>query len=556
MHFEIPKTASAVQLTGPDELTLNRNKPVPTPGPYQILCKVEAVGLCFSDLKLLKQFADHARKAEILSGIDRQILGEMPNYVPDDKPTVPGHETVVRVAAIGDKVKGVNLGSRYLVQTDYRWLPTPNSNASFGYNFEGGLQQYVLMDQRVITSPKGESFLLPAAENLSASAIALVEPWACVEEAYAVNERTTLKTGGQMLLVADSEFDEKSFAEFLDQYGRPAKITWLSQSTAPGKLGVEVVAAQNIAELGDAAFDDVIYFGSNPKTVESLFAKIGPGGLFNIVQCNGKFNRLVTSAVGRVHYGNIRIIGTVGNDPADAMQYIPPTGQIYAGDRINVIGAGGPMGVMHVIRNICQNVEDLTICAGDLDQKRLGFLSRIAQPMAKAQGVTYVPYDPAQNTMKVPFNYVVLMAPIPKLVAGAVADAAPNAIINIFAGIPAHVTGDIDLDTYIEKHCYFIGTSGSVLRDMQTVLGKVELGSLNTDISVAAVSGLDGAVDGIRAVENHLIGGKIIVYPTCQGLPLTPLEKLEETLPDVAAQLDDGLWNIKAEHALLEHYSK
>ena len=556
MHFEIPKTASAVQLTGPDELTLNRHKPVPAPGPYQILCKVEAVGLCFSDLKLLKQFADHARKADILSGIDRKILDEMPNYVPDDKPTVPGHETVVRIAALGDKVKGVNLGSRYLVQTDYRWLPTPNSTASFGYNFEGGLQQYVLMDQRVITSPGGELFLLPAAESLSASAIALVEPWACVEEAYAVNERTTLKTGGQMLLVVDAEFDEKKFAQFLNQYGRPAKITWLSQSTAPGELDVEVVAAQNLAQLPDAAFDDVVYFGADPETVESLFAKIAPGGLLNIVRGKGRFDRPVASAVGRVHYGCIRIIGTVGSDPADAMQYIPPTGQIYAGDCINVIGAGGPMGVMHVIRNICQNVEDLTIYAGDLDQQRLTLLSRIAQPMAEARGVAYIPYDPARNAMKASFNYVVLLAPIPKLVAAAVADAAPNAIINIFAGIPAHITGDIDLDTYIEKHCYFIGTSGSVLSDMKTVLAGVEAGSLNTDISVAAVTGLDGAVDGIGAVENHLIPGKIIVYPTCEGLPLTPLEKLAETLPDVAAQLDDGLWNIKAEKALLKHYSK
>ena len=194
--------------------------------------------------------------------------------------------------------------------------------------------------------------------------------------------------------------------------------------------------------------------------------------------------------------------------------------------------------------------------AGDLDQERLALLTRIAQPMAEANGVAYIPYDPTQNATKVSFNYVALMAPIPKLVAGAVIDAAANAIINIFAGIHAHVTGDIDLDTYIEKHCYFIGTSGSVLSDMQTVLAKVESGLLNTDISVAAVCGLDGAVEGIRAVENHLIGGKIIVYPACEGLPLTTLEKLAETLPDVAAQLDDGLWNIKAEKALLEHYSK
>ncbi len=257
-----------------------------------------------------------------------------------------------------------------------------------------------------------------------------------------------------------------------------------------------------------------------------------------------------------MHYGNIRVIGTVGNDPADAMQHIPPTGEIHAGDYINVIGAGGPMGVMHVIRNICQGVEDIAVYAGDLDQQRLALLSRIAQPMAEAKGVAYITCGPAQDAMKASFNYIAIMAPIPELVAGAVADAAPNAIINIFAGIPAHVTGDIDLDTYIEKHCYFIGTSGSVLSDMQTVRAKVESGSLNTDISVAAVTGLDGAVDGIRAVENHLIPGKIIVYPTCEGLPLTPLEKLEETLPDVAAQLDDGLWNIKAENALLAHYSK
>ena len=118
MKFEIPQTASAVQLTGPDELTLNTNKPVPTPGPYQVLGKVEAVGLCFSDLKLLKQFADHARKTDILSGIDRAILDEIPSYVPDAEPTVPGHETVVRVVAMGDRVKNVDLGGRYLIQTD------------------------------------------------------------------------------------------------------------------------------------------------------------------------------------------------------------------------------------------------------------------------------------------------------------------------------------------------------------------------------------------------------------------------------------------------------
>ena len=44
-------------------------------------------------------------------------------------------------------------GQRFLVQTDYRWLRTADSNSAFGYNFEGGLQQYVIMDERVFIDP-------------------------------------------------------------------------------------------------------------------------------------------------------------------------------------------------------------------------------------------------------------------------------------------------------------------------------------------------------------------------------------------------------------------
>ena len=91
----LPETQHAVQLVGPGELRLNTSKPVPTPGPHEILVKVEVVGLCFSDLKLLKQFSDHPRKRAIRSGIDPAILDDIPSYVPDAEPTVPGHEEFV-----------------------------------------------------------------------------------------------------------------------------------------------------------------------------------------------------------------------------------------------------------------------------------------------------------------------------------------------------------------------------------------------------------------------------------------------------------------------------
>src|SRR5260370_9404778 len=119
----IPKTQRAVQLVGPEKLALNETKPVFEPGPFQILCRVEVCGLCFSDLKLLKQFSGHARKSEVASGISRQVLPEMPNYVPGEKPTVPGHETVVRVETLGGQATQYNIGERYLVQADTRCIP-------------------------------------------------------------------------------------------------------------------------------------------------------------------------------------------------------------------------------------------------------------------------------------------------------------------------------------------------------------------------------------------------------------------------------------------------
>ena len=61
---EIPTRQHAVQLVGPGQLKVNPDKEVFKPGPYQILAKVECVGLCFSDLKLLKQFDQHARSAD------------------------------------------------------------------------------------------------------------------------------------------------------------------------------------------------------------------------------------------------------------------------------------------------------------------------------------------------------------------------------------------------------------------------------------------------------------------------------------------------------------
>ena len=237
------------------------------------------------------------------------------------------------------------------------------------------------------------------------------------------------------------------------------------------------------------------------------------------------------------------------------MKIIPATDEIRPGDKINVIGAGGPMGMMHVIRNICQGVEDVSVFGSDVDDDRLTALTKIVAPIAEKNGVLYKQYNPTMEKSTEKFDYAALMAPIPALVAAAVHDSAERGLINIFAGIPATVTGEIDLDAYIEKRLYFIGTSGSTLEDMKRMLVKAESGRLDTNLSVAAISGLEGATDGIRAVENRSIAGKIIVYPACRDLGLVTLREMPEKMPDVAECLHDGLWTKKAEQKLLEKYS-
>ena len=531
---DIPQTQHAVQLLGPDRIAFNPTKPVPIPGPSQILARVEAVGLCFSDLKLLKQFSTHARKSAVAAGLAPEALAAMPNYVPGERPTVPGHEAVVRVVQVGERVERCKVGERFVVQADYRWLPTEKSNAAFGYNFEGALQEYALFDERVAISPEGESTLLPAPENLSASALALIEPWACVEAAYAETQRRTLKDGGRLLVVGDAPVDRAAVERL------------------PGRPGSTAFAAgAELGGLAQAGFDDIVYFGADPETIEKLFPLLAAHSLLTIVQGGRRFGRPVDTPVGRVHYGAARMIGTAGGDAAAAFAAIPASAEIRPGDKIDIVGAAGPMGTMHVIRLLCQGVAGATVYAGDLNDDRLAGLAALARPLAEKNGVDLRCYNPAKAPPGLAFDYIVLMAPIPALAAQAVAAAAKNAIINIFAGIPADKTAAIDLDAYVDKQLYFIGTSGSETKDMKQVLAKAAAGDLDTNLSVAAVTDLEGAVEGVRAVEKNLMPGKILVYPSCRGLELTALGAL-----GADAGLEAGRWGAKAEAALLKRFAK
>lgn len=553
----LPATQYAVQLTGPGKLDLNTHKPVMTPGSRQVLGIVESVGLCFSDLKLLKQFNEHPRKSVVTKGLSPEVLQEIPSYVPGDKPTVPGHEAVIRIVEVGDQVTQHKVGERCLVQADYRGILTAGSNAAFGYNFEGALQEYVILDERVIIDAvSGERFLIPVPENLSASALALIEPWACVENSYVTPERQTIKAGGKLLVVVDGDHKMAGIAESMSPAGLPAEITAVCadscDKTLAAQFKVPVKRVKAVADLPNESFDDIIYFGRDKKIIELLNDKLATCGLINIVTAGGKIGALVSVGVGRVHYGMTRWIGTTSFSAAESYKVIPATGEIRKGETICVTGAGGPMGQMHVIRDLCAGMTGVVMTAVDFDDVRLASLMDKARPMAKTNQATLCTLNPKSETLKGPFSYQVVMAPVGALVADAIRNSAPGCRINVFAGIPANVKHELDLDTYIKNRCYMFGTSGSTIRDMRLVLEKVVGGQLDTNSSVDAVGGMAGALEGLAAVENRTLAGKIVLYPALHNLGLVPLNALAKVLPAVAAKLDHGNWSLAAEQELLK----
>lgn len=545
---KIPATQFAVQLVSPDQLKLNSEKPVYKPNDYQILAEVEAMGLCFSDLKLLHQFSEHARKGQIVSGIDKAILDDYPAYQPGEKPVVPGHECVCRIIEVGKKVTKHKVGDRCIVQADWRKILTQASNGAFGYNFEGALQEYVLFDERIVIEPgTGDKYLIPVGSECSAAAAALVEPWACVECSYVNVERRTPKAGGTMLVVVDEGHKAKGLVESMTK-GKPARIDVISVESIEG-LKTHPLCCCN--SLPKEEYDDIIYFGSNAETIEKLNDALGRGGIINIVLGGGKIGRDVEVGVGRVHYGLTRWIGTAGDDASASYKVIPANGEVKPGESVIIIGAGGPMGQMHVIRDLCLGFK-VKVTGTDFDDDRLASLAAKANPLADKNGCGLKMVNTGKTQLDCGFDYYGIMAPLGPLVAEAVVKANPGARINIFAGIPAPVKQALDLNTYIAKGIFMFGTSGSLIGDMIIVRDKMESGQLDTGCSLDAVSGMAGAIDGIEAVKNRTMAGKVLVYPKLKGMGLIPLNKIADKYPTVAAKLQHGMWTLAAENELLK----
>jgi L-iditol 2-dehydrogenase len=97
--LSVPKTMKAWVLDGPEQLRLVE-KPVPQPGPAEVLVRVDAVAICGTDVEILT----HGLPAWIQGGL------------PFNKNFTPGHEYMGTVVKLGAGVDEYAIGDRIAVE--------------------------------------------------------------------------------------------------------------------------------------------------------------------------------------------------------------------------------------------------------------------------------------------------------------------------------------------------------------------------------------------------------------------------------------------------------
>jgi alcohol dehydrogenase, propanol-preferring len=134
--MQIPKTMHAMVLQTPGSPLVHKELPVPMPKPDQVLIKVQACGVCRTDLHV--------------------VDGELP----DPKlPIIPGHEIVGSVVLAGENVDSFHVGDRIGIP----WLGYTCGSCLYcrtgkenlcdhpeftGYTLNGGYAEFAVADQR------------------------------------------------------------------------------------------------------------------------------------------------------------------------------------------------------------------------------------------------------------------------------------------------------------------------------------------------------------------------------------------------------------------------
>lgn len=532
---------------------------VPEPGAEQLLVRIDSVGMCFSDVKLIRQGGSHPKL------YNRDLKKE---------PTRLGHEVSLTIMKVGEALRDrYEPGQRLAVQPD---LYQQGKSTAYGYTVPGGLVQYHLIGPEVLETDEGAG-LLPLEGDMGYAESSLLEPWGCVIAAYTQRRRLRPQEGGLMWIVGRAG-DERAY-RFSQGLEAPETIV-LTDAPAPvqalaEKSGARVLVRNGLAvadyaalaeELSDGqGFDDIVLL--DPRSAEQVGAvarHLARRGTLNMVGQTA-LDGLVDADVGRLHYDYIAFVGNRGPDIAASYGEARNRCELRAGGVAVFIGAGGPMGQMHVQRAIELPEGPAVVVATEVNEERLAALQESFGPLAEAHGVALHMFNPMASestlhdvVMEVSegrgADDVVVSVPAASLMAEGATVMSDDGMLVLFAGAPNGTLAPLNLSDVYLSNAQYTGTSGLTLQDQRQVMERALAGELSPERSVAAIGGMNAARDGVEAMMESRYPGKIVIFPQIEDLPLMGLDELAERLPEVAAHLGPGnVWSKEAEAALIEN---
>ncbi len=245
-------------LYGPGEVGLEE-RPVPHPGPGQVLVEVAAVGVCGSDVHYYRH-------------------GRIGSFVVDS-PLVLGHEASGRVLEVGPGADNALIGCRVAIEPGVpcrrcRACRTGHYNLCPHVRFlatppvDGAFCNYLVHDA---------DFVHPIPDSVSDDAGALMEPlsvgvWACWKAAVRSGDRVLVTGAGPIGLLAA-----------VSAWVSGAEVSVSDPDATRREVAVEwgIGTAIDPSEVADAAgegFDVLLECSGAPEAVSGAVEAVGPAG--------------------------------------------------------------------------------------------------------------------------------------------------------------------------------------------------------------------------------------------------------------------------------------
>jgi len=471
VSLPLPESYRAWRLHGQgfDALRLD-TLPLRPPRANEALFRVDALSICYSDIKIIHTAATHPRMAgrdlkkdPLVLGHEIALtcvavgggwMGDLRSPEGRSRETAP-QPAIPRAETAPQQTEGLKIGGRYCVQADIR---ANGERLTLGYQLPGGLAEYLYLDERALEGDEG-CYVFPVTDALSDAGAALAEPWACVERAYA---------------------DDLSAA---------------------------------------AATAEAVPLESNWETrLETL-----PHGAALALIGNHPDDRWATLDAGAIHYKHHRLFG--GGDSLDGIAEAHARVEPQPGGRLLLLGGGGPMGQMHLHRALARPQTPAELHVVDLSEARLDHLAATYGGLADAAGCAL--HGHAVDAARLApewsdsFDDVIALTLEPATLDEAIRVARPDGVVHLFAGVPLGTPVRVPLRK-LAAGLTILGTSGSGIADQRRALEAFEGGRVHPDRVVAAECGLEHAADALRAVEARRYPGKVLVLPHRPAVELHP----------------------------------